>query len=268
MGNFDEIVKKAEIKVLKNLERKGFNIGTLEESDLQRTAQWFEQRKGRFTGSEYNKLMSCTHSTAKMEWGRAEKLVDFSETAKKYIFSKAKERQRGKVIRIASSHAMKYGTENEPVILELLKAKFPEYVFSEVGFTEFIKDVAGSSPDGKVEGCNIKMALEMKGATTWETLYTRHEIEVDQTHQDFWQLQAEMLSLKVDKCMYAVAEPSESIFEPNITDVSVKFVDASPIHQQAMKQRALIGDAAIKKYLNGVNFHEAIRQAASEFEIE
>ena len=95
------------------------NCGSNE--DLQRTDQWFEARRGRFTGSGIKDLMTCSRSKANYEWGRPEKLIDFGEAAKKYIYSKFKERQRSKVVKTAFSQDMKYGTENEAAILDLLK---------------------------------------------------------------------------------------------------------------------------------------------------
>jgi len=239
------------------------NIEFKEDDKLQRTPAWFKQRKGKFTGSEIHKLMGTTRASSKLEWGRAEKIIDFSETAKKYVYSKAKERQRNKVIRLASSVAMNYGTNSESVVIDMLKNIYPDYKFKEVGFIEFIKDIAGASPDGLI---NENMALEIKASTNWDTVYNRHETPFEQKHQDFWQIQSEMLALKVDKCMYVVAEPSESIFEPNITDLSIKIVDASIIHQKAIIQRCMVGNAAIELYLNGVNFQEAIRSACTNYE--
>ena len=200
--------------------------------DKQRTDEWFKQRMGRFTGSEIFKLMTCSRATSKMEWGRPEKLVDFGDTAIKYIFSKCKEKQRGKVVRTQSSKAMDYGTKFEKVVKQMLKLDIEE-----VGFIEFIKGVAGASPDGKCDDYGI----EIKCATGWDGLYDRHEEEVDQSHKDFWQLQSEMMSLKFNKMMYVVAEPPEDMSNPIITDLSIKWVHASPIHQEAIYKRCEIG---------------------------
>ncbi len=267
MTEFEKLVQKTEENVIKNLVKKGFDIG--QTGSLQRTDEWFKQRKGRFTGSGIKDLMGCSRSTSKMEWGRAEKLVDFNETAKKYVYEKAKEKQRGKVVRIPVSAAMRYGTENEQPVINLMLQKFPHYNFKEVGFIEFIKGIAGASPDGLLEDKITKelIGYEGKCTTNWGTLYSRCEISVDQKHQDFWQLQAEMLALNVKKILYVIGEPSENIFEPNITDISTVMVDASPIHQQAIMQRCKIGSNAIELYLKGINIHEALLQSCTNFEI-
>ena len=231
-------------------------------NDLQRTIEWFKEREGKFTGSEIHKLMGTSN---KMEWGRPEKLIEFNETAKKYVFSRAKERQRKKVIKKRMGRPANYGKENESVIFEMLKKQFPDYKFEKTGFIEFIKGIAGASPDGLV---NYDMGLEIKAPVDWDTQYSRHEKLFDQKHSDFWQINSEMLALNVDKLMYVVAEPSEDMYEPEITHLSVKIVDASPIHQKAIIQRCEIGNKAIELYLSGVGFQEAIRQSCSNYEFE
>ena len=205
--------------------------------------------------------MGTGRSTSKLEWGRPEKLIDFNEVAKKYVFSKSMECKRGKVIRKHLGKAAHYGVEQESIIVQMLIEK--GFSVKDVGFIEFIEGIAGASPDGLVDN---DTALEIKASTDWDTLYSRHMIPFDQSHGDFWQIQAEMLSLKVKKCMYVVAEASEDMYEPNITDLSIQTVKASPIHQEALIQRCHIGNDAILRYLAGTEFHEAIRQACTEYE--
>jgi len=265
---FEDLVKETEQEVVSKLQSKGYDIG-YKEGELQRTDEWFKQRLGRFTGSGIKNLMSCSQATSKMEWGRAEKIIDFGETAKKYVYSKAMERKRGKVIHMSTSAAMRYGTENEQPVIDLMLAKNKHYLFKEVGFIEFIKGIAGASPDGllmdKMTG--EKIGYEGKCATNWDTVYSRCETPVDQKHQDFWQLQAEMMSLKVKRLLYTIGEPSEDMFLPNITDVQTIMVDASPIHQQSIIHRCNIGNKAIELFLKGKNFHESILAACSNYEI-
>lgn len=233
----------------------------------QRSPEWFEKRKGRFTGSKIKDLMKCTASSKKYEWGRPEKIIDFSDTAIKYIYSKAKEIQRNKVVKTQSSASMKYGTNNESVVKELLKKQYPNAVFSDCDFIEFIPNIAGASPDGLVNWDSGEVTgLEIKCATDWGGEFDRVEEDVDQSHGDFWQLQAEMLALKVKKLMYVIAEPSEDIFEPNITDLEILFVDASPIHQQAIIHRCMIGAKAISYFLTGIKIKKSIVKACTEYE--
>ena len=240
------------------------------EEELQRTEQWFKDRLGRFTGSEMHKLMACGRSSAKVEWGRPEKLIDFGETAKKYIFAKCKERQRNKVIKKLETLKMTFGKKQEDHVFELLEHKYPEYKFEKVGFIEFIPNVAGASPDGTAtdKQWGEKIGLEIKCSTDWDTLYSRHEEDFDKDHQDFWQIQSEMLALNVSKVMYIVAEPPETILDPVIEDLSIQIVERSPIHQLAIMQRCEIGEMVIQNFLKGMSFKESFYKAVTEYQIK
>lgn len=66
--------------------------------------------------------------------------------------------------------------------------------------------------------------------------------------------------------MYVVAEPPEHLEDMDIDDLSIEIVGVSPIHQEALIQRCHIGNDAILRYLSGVEFHEAVRQACTEYE--
>ena len=134
METFDQLIKEAEKNIISKLESKGVDIGITE--SLQRTEEWFKQRLGRFTGSEISKLMGVDRSFSKIEWGRPEKLVAFNEVAKKYVFSKAMERKRNKVIRKHLGKAAHYGVEQESIIVQMLIDK--GYSIKDVGFIEFI----------------------------------------------------------------------------------------------------------------------------------
>ena len=246
---------------MKTYEGKIPEMIKVDEETLQRTAEWFEKRRGRFTGSKIKDLMSCSRSTAKIEWGRPEKLIDFGEKAKEYIYTKAKERQRGYAVQTPTTAAMSYGTENEDAVIELLPFDVEKCDFMEI---EGLEGIAGASPDGRYEDQNV----EIKCATTWEQFYKRVELPFDQTHMDFWQVQTEMMAQKLNKTMYIVAEPSESIFEPNITSFTMRNTQASEIHQKAIYQRCEIGDEAIKLFLKGYSIHQAIQQACTEYEIK
>ncbi len=248
---------------LANIFDVGVNADFKQDNSLQRTDQWFEDRRGKFTGSEIYKLMSCTKASKAYEWGRAEKTIDFSEIAKKYVFGKAKERQRKIVLRRSIGKNGDFGEEAEKIVFEMLKVKFSDYKFEKAKFLEFIEGIAGASPDGLV---NYEMALEIKLAIIWDTLYTRHEIIFDYKHADFWQIQSEMLALNVKKCMYVVAEPPKDLYDMKIDDLSIKYIDCSPIHQKCIIDRCMIGNKAIELYLSGVNFHEAVRDSCSNYE--
>ena len=258
MGSFTDKLNdlEATIKVLRSETEQSNDAG-------QRSPEWFAQRLGKFTGSKISELMKCGRATAKKAWSEPEKIFDLGAGALSYIYAKAKERQRNKVVESATTASMRYGTENETVLKDLYMSENIDLRFEEVGFLEFIKGIAGASGDGRIFSDKEVYGVEFKCATTWEQFYNRTEIEITPSHMDFWQLQAEMLAMVVDKMIYIVAEPSESIFEPNITHYSKKIVYTSELHQAAIIKRCEFGDKIIKEYLKGKNNFPKCVQIAS-----
>ncbi len=117
----------------------------------QRSAEWFEMRKGRITSSEIYKIM-----------GKG----DLTETAKTYLLEKVCELYGG-VTEPAVGAALTWGTDLEPVAIEhyekLAKVKVDKASFIPVG------DYYGGSPDGLIpkEGiievkCPFKSANHFK----------------------------------------------------------------------------------------------------------
>jgi len=259
MASFRNEIEKLEqqINVLKS---------DYQEEGQQRSPEWFEQRMGKFTGSQISELMKCSRSTAKKGWDAPEKIIDFGDGAIKYIYNKAKERQRGKVIHTPTSAAMRYGTDNEKTVVDLYMSENPDLRFEEVGFCEFISNVAGASADGRIYSGDEVYGLEVKCATTWEQFYNRTETEMNQKHMDYWQIQAEMMALGVVKLIYLVAEPSENIFEPEITHYTKKIVYQNPEAQNAIQIRANLGDKIIKKWLQNDKkpFSDVVTEVLSE----
>lgn len=263
MESFEKLIQENEARAM-----KGIVFQTFDEPDgLQRTDEWFEQRRGKFTGSEIKKLMSCSRAKARAPWGTPEKTIDFSDTAIKYIFSKAMECKRKKYIKTPETAAMRYGKEMEDASLELFLYDNPQFSHTEVGFIEFLPGIAGSSPDGKIKDdlTGEIFAFENKCPTNWGTFYDRKK-SVHEKHIDFWQVQAEMLSLKAKRCIYLAAEPAENMFDPEITDYEWQTVEASTLHQSEIIHRCKIGDAAIILFLQGADIEDAIFQAARNYE--
>jgi hypothetical protein len=236
--------------------------------EKQRTEQWHEDRRGKFTGSKTYQLMTCTSSTKNLNWDNELKIVDLGETAKKYIYSRAKERQRKIVLKRSIGQNGAYGTEAEKRIIELIKIKHPSYVIEDVGFIEFLPGIAGASPDGLIttDGfINKKIGLEMKAATNWEGLYNRIEIPFTPKQQDFWQINSEMLSLKCEELLYVIAEPPEDLKNPEIINIKEKLIEASKIHQNAIIKRCLIGNGIVEHFLSGRNFSDAVTLGVEEY---
>ena len=243
------------------------HFGQANAPDLQRSADWFEARRGVFTGSKIKELMSSDRSAAKMEWGRAEKILMLGEAAKKYIYIKARERQSGKIIKEPASYAMKFGTENETVIRNLFLEDNTHLQFVECDFIK-VNKYLGASPDGLLLSYNENFALEIKANTNFSSEYERIIEPFALGHMDFWQVQCEMLVLKVSKCYYVTAEPPENIFEPVIEKVNFQIVPAVPIMQHAILERARLGNDIIERYLAGESFFEAVGNGIINFKFE
>lgn len=260
---------------LAQLEPDFFETIQSDESHLQCTDKWLNDRKGKFTGSKIKELMGTSKTTSKMEWGRAEKIIDLNETSIKYIFSRAMERKREKIIRTPSTKAMRFGKDYEKEVFDYLANKYPRSTFESVGFVEFIPGIAGASPDGKITNKKGDISnLEIKITSgSWNGLYDRHYLNIGNTdigelgekHIDFWQINAEMLALQTDYTLYAVAEPPEDLDNPEITDISRKYIKASKIHQSAIIQRCMLGENIIKEFLSTNNFQLAVANCCEKF---
>mgnify|MGYP005991798369 CR=1 FL=1 len=228
-------------------------------SDLQRTEEWLEKRKGRFTGSRIKDLMNVGRSTSKMQWGRVEKTVDFGSTAERYIYNVGKERVTGLRSMSASSKAMQHGTEHEPLLIQQLIDDGVISDFEELGFEHFGEyKNGGASVDGVCMYKGERVALELKCCVSWDGHFKRMYQQVHEKHDDFWQFQSEMLATGTKKCLYVVAAPMQ------VEQYDTQIVSASEIHQKCLLDRCKIADRAIELW----DFHPypvALEIACSEF---
>jgi len=219
-------------------------IGSLDSTasdSLQRTEEWLEKRKGRFTGSKIKELMGCGRSTSKMVWGRDEKLVDLGAKAEKYIYNVGKERLTGLRSMSASSKQMDHGTEHEPLLIQQLIDDGVITDFEELGF-EYFGDYknGGASVDGICTYKGERVALELKCWVSWDGHFKRMYQQVHEGHDDFWQHQSEMLATGTKKCLYVVAAPMQ------VEQYDIQIVKASETHQQCILDRCKIADKAIE----------------------
>jgi len=253
--NFNELFSEKEKEVIKTISDK---IISLEAEQKQRTAEWFEARRGKFSASKIKDLISCDRKTAKLPLSDPAKIIGIGEVAKKYIYKTAKERQYYRVP-TATTWAMNFGTENEKVIKKILSEKY-DFEFEEVGFIYDNEKKVGASPDG----LNDDFVLEMKSPTSWETYMDRTEKEFDRKHQDFWQVQTQMLVAGKDRCLYVVALPPDEDY--NIDDVFIKVILPDEEAQNFIIERAKLGEKIIEKYLNEkIKFDEVVEKCCRTF---
>lgn len=209
-------------------------------NSLQRSEEWFEKRRGCFTGSKIKDLMSCGRSTAKIGWTHPEKIVDFGSAAVKYIYNVGMERLTGIRSQQATSKQMDHGTENEPLLIAQLLKDGVITDFQELGFEYFGNyKHGGASVDGVCMYKGERVGLELKSTVSWDGHFKRMYDAIDDKHDDFWQFQAEMIAAKVSKILYVVAMPMQ--FEK----YDAVIVEASPMHQMRIAQRCKIADKAI-----------------------
>jgi hypothetical protein len=104
-------------------------------------------------------------------------------------------------------------------------------------------DYAGASPDGKVIFKGQEMGFEAKCTVSWDGYYSRRGVIVDESHNDFWQLIAEMHALKVNKLLYATAMP--------LTTEQYEYIviEKSHVHTNAMLHRLKIANEAVNIFL-------------------
>lgn len=206
---------------------------------LQRSEEWHEKRRGKFTGSRIKELMTCS-SRKQRDWDDPEKLLDFGDTAYNYIIERAIERHTGHVIPTASTWAMKWGIEHE----EEAKAFIEERIGLAITDCDYeeIHTGLGASPDGYVflDGL-VKCAFEVKCP---EKVYNHHKLMItpyNEKHPYFWQTQLEMMSLDVDSLLFASYHP----YYPELTRGSWQTVRLSNIHKQAILIRYAIAEYLI-----------------------
>jgi hypothetical protein len=216
----------------------------------QRSDEWFEKRKGKWTGSMIKELMKKGRGS---EWG---------ETAKHYLFSRFMERFRGTPdTPIPQTMDMKRGQELEPYAIGAFEKYYPDYIVEKAGFMEFPKcSTTGASPDGLVKDKHTGEAVgvfETKARRDTNT-YSHAFDRVNEDHPEFWQLMSEMEAAGVDTAYYC---HYTDLHEPPF-DLQVQVVKISNDHILKLYERidaaeeVLRGAWAIAGNIEGLEPHE------------
>lgn len=155
----------------------------MENSILQRTDEWHEQRKGRFTASEVYKLMG---------------IKALGETGKGYAFDKAIEELYGETEETFVSYDMQRGIDLEPLAFaKFQELKEPEFLQVETcGFFNF-GECAGASPDGLV-GEDAILEIKCPKPSTFFKLVATNEIK----DQYLYQMQLQMMATNRNKAHF------------------------------------------------------------------
>jgi hypothetical protein len=235
------------------MELPKFTEQTNESPDLQRTAEWHEERLGLFTGSEIKKLMSCKSKKAGKNWLDHFWLFDFGDTAITYIIEKALERATGNQTEHFETFAMSRGINLEVVAKEYFIENYKknevgfEFLFKEHGFIKFQKN-AGSSVDGELIFSNKNIgviAFENKCPENVRIHMQQCLNAVDESNQYFWQLISEMLSLKTSNGILVSFDPRF----PEGAKLKYINIEISKAHTFALKFRLIVAEKIVETLL-------------------
>ena len=166
----------------------------------QRTNEWFSERWGKFTASEFHKLMKS---------GRGKDQL-FGQVAMGYIFKKIDEQITSHDMDngdFAGSKATEWGEYWETVARQEFEKK-TGFKVSEVGFLPIAENMGGS-PDGVIEGeAIIEIKCPFLTANHTENLFLENENDLADAHEDYYiQMQVNMLAAKVDKGYFISYDP-------------------------------------------------------------
>ena len=155
---------------------------------LQRSDEWFEARKGRFTASNISRLLG------------KESLKKTKDSIDTFAFEKAVESVYGVETDQIVSFDMQRGVDLEPYAFakfkELKSLEFLEVV--EVGFYKFGKH-AGASPDGVVSN-NSNLEIKCPKRNKFFKLVANGISEIDSKY--IAQMQMQMLSIGADQTYF------------------------------------------------------------------
>ena len=165
----------------------------------QRSPEWFELRKGKFTASEIHKLMG---------------IKGMGKTGESYVWEKVAE-ELGATMPPISNYAMIRGTEMEPYAKEFYSRAFN----ASVSPAEFIIapwcDQAGASPDGIVTDwenpgesklIEIKCPINPVGHLLYFTIKTVADFKREKPEY-YWQTQLQMAVTGKTQCDFVSFYP-------------------------------------------------------------
>lgn len=171
------------------------------EASEQRSQVWRDVRCGRFTASEFWKLMGEPRSKADKEAG------NFSQTALTYIHTKVAEELTGQVHESSPAYPLVWGEEQEPNA----KVLFEETTGNKVIPCTFqpFTDHSGGSPDGFVLDTHI---LEIKcpynSSNQIDYLFVKTIWDIlEMWPEYFWQVQMNMVFAKRSRGYFVTYDP-------------------------------------------------------------
>jgi len=172
----------------------------METKDIQqRTEEWIQIRKGKFTGSEIWKLMVDAKSKTEV----------LSETAKTYVFDKVAEMYSTQEQPKFTTPAMEWGITNEPLAKRWYQRRSGNKVL-DIGYIPLqgYEEYAGGSPDGIVEFRNlIEIKCPYNPANHIKYILTSAEDFKKEWKEYYWQMQFYMSCLDLPHCDFISFDP-------------------------------------------------------------
>lgn len=209
----------------------------------QGSAEWIQERLGRFTASEIHKLIPS---------GKGGNT--FSETGKTYILEKLVELETGFPASEIYGPALDWGTEHEPMAREWY-TKLTGNVVQEAYFEPYGAH-AGGSPDGMVGELGI-IEIKCPFRTVNHFKYRMARTADDLPPEYFWQIQMNMLCTGRKWCDFVSFDPRVRTRELGLF---VLRVEAGKAEQELLKTRIADAVLLMNKYreeLSPVQFVKA-----------
>ena len=167
---------------------------------VQKTDEWLNIRKGKFTGSEIWKLMTDSRS----------KTEQFSETAKTYILEKIAEQNANELYaKQLNTPAIQWGNEYEPLARKWY-SKLTNKKVSEIGYVDLepFKDHAGGSPDGLIEYQGlIEIKCPFNSANHIKHILVNAQDFKSELKEYYWQMQFYLSAMHLEWCDFISFDP-------------------------------------------------------------
>jgi hypothetical protein len=182
----------------------------------QKSEEWYQARRAKFTASEYHKLMTS---------GRTKDQL-FGQVAIGYIMDVLDEiitsGDMNNYGSFAGNKATDWGEYWEPVARDKFVEKTGIKV-EEVGFLQ-IDEYFGGSPDGVTEDAIIEIKCPMCSVNHTQNLFMSNQSDLLDLHKDYYiQMQVNMIAAKKDKGYFISYDPRklQESFQLKIIEVKI-----------------------------------------------
>lgn len=155
----------------------------ISETELDKEQSWLNERKGKFTASEFVRLM-----------GYEDKDI-FPDGAITYVTDKVLEIVTNNESKIVSNSAIEWGKENEVEAIEKFSEKYGIKVYNFGEKQEFVKltEDVGCTPDGLI---GLDFGIETKCPDSKTHLYYLDKLTIENFKKEctkyYWQIQGSM----------------------------------------------------------------------------